>query len=165
MKQTTQQRKEKAMSAERYETKRERDEAEYLDYLYVKLRTDRGIALAETDRLRERIQTIAWEAFGAEAQNADANLTEIEQGVGNLRAELAEAEKELSLSEELVNRLGKILNDTINVLRGPPPELQSWSTHDTADVARGVVEARDRARGERDEALAELEWLRRRGGE
>ena len=67
--------------------------------------------------------------------------------------ELAEARAELALSEDLVNRLGKILNDTINVLRGLPPELHSWSTHDTAVWAARVVDERDEARNALIKAL------------
>ena len=151
------------MSEERakYEIQRKQDEAEYLDYLYVKLRTDRGIALAENDSLREKNKALHRRAQRAESIIEQSGIVEnrpkhgegrsLGRALANYAAakaerELAEARAELALSEKLVNRLGKILKDTINVLRGLPPDLQSWSTHDTADVARRVVEERDEAR-------------------
>ena len=169
------------MSEERakYETQRKQDEAEYLDYLYAKLRTDRGVALAENDRLREKNKALHRRAQRAESIIEKSGILEnrpkhgegrsLGRALANYAAakaerELAEARAEIEHLQTSVITCGKILNDTINGLRGSPPELHSWSTHDTADVAQRVVEERDRARAERDEALAELEWLRRRGG-
>ena len=70
----------------------------------------------------------------------EAHLDEIAQGV-----------EDAEFNYLLQGRLAKILNDTANVLKGPPDELALHSTHDLANVSERIVTAlRDLRREVRD---------------
>jgi hypothetical protein len=60
-----------------------------------------------------------------------------------LADELEEANKEIEGQGSSIIRMGEILSDTIEALRGPAPPLTSWSTHDTATWAYRVVQERN----------------------
>jgi hypothetical protein len=95
--------------------------------------------------------------------NAEVHLAEylrakrviLEQGqkIERLRDKLANAvmERDYAIAErdeykcemesafKLTQKQAKILTDTINALKGDPPELTSWSHHDVAEHARRAV--------------------------
>lgn len=62
--------------------------------------------------------------------------------------------QELDSSWELVDRLGKLLHDTANVLHGGPRENGLWSYHDVPDLAE-ILKVEN-------ELMAD--WIRKRGG-
>lgn len=62
-------------------------------------------------------------------------IKELEQQVADLTADNNEYDR-------LIWRQGNLLTDAVNVLRGPPPELTTWSVHDVAEHAREAVKRR-----------------------
>lgn len=57
-------------------------------------------------------------------------------------ARIAELEEDAADSYRLTGRLGDLLTKTVNVLRGNPPELTSWSWHDIPELARRMDDRR-----------------------
>jgi hypothetical protein len=66
---------------------------------------------------------------------------------------LAELERVESGYHELINRQGSLLTNAVNAMKGDPPPLTTWSHHDVAELAKGVV-------SERDAALSTLQQVR-----
>lgn len=60
-----------------------------------------------------------------------------------LLAALKKANDEEEFNYALIGRLGKILGDTANAMKGQPDELALHSTHDLAPVAARLVAQRD----------------------
>jgi len=71
----------------------------------------------------------------AQAQYQMQCLTFIEAHIDEI-AQLVDDEE---FNYLLQGRMGKILNDTANALKGPPDALALHSTHDLADVAANMV--------------------------
>ena len=61
-----------------------------------------------------------------------------EDQVDALRDKIAELQDELDGAFALIHKHGKLLTDTVNVLRGPPPKLTMWSVHDVAERAAAL---------------------------
>jgi hypothetical protein len=40
--------------------------------------------------------------------------------------------------DQILRRQGELLTATVNALKGPPPELTTWSVHDVAELAAGI---------------------------
>lgn len=55
-------------------------------------------------------------------------------------AEFHRLREELAAQERVTAALGDLARATINALRGDPPHLTTWSTHDLPDVARAMRE-------------------------
>lgn len=70
--------------------------------------------------------------------------------------ELVDFEAEVAGMHQLIVRQADLLRDTINVLRGEPPELTWWSHHDVAEHARRVVAERDQLHAAIERALHAL---------
>lgn len=91
------------------------------------------------------------------AEYAVAHRVGVPFGAGQvemLRELLAEVERlreDVVDYDTLLGRQGDLLTATVNVLRGDPPELTTWSHHDVAELAAGLMSerARDRAEVER----------------
>jgi hypothetical protein len=62
-----------------------------------------------------------------------------------LLAHIAYLKQEEEISHLVNGRMGKILNDTANALKGPPDDLALHSTHDLAEVALRLVRERSEA--------------------
>lgn len=75
--------------------------------------------------------------------------------VHDLVAEVLRVREELATQERVTAALGDLARATINALRGEPPHLTTWSTHDLPNVAREVRDERDALRAR----VAELERL------
>jgi hypothetical protein len=81
-----------------------------------------------------------------------------------LLAMLDEATLELDNVSQLSRGQADILTATVNILRGPPPELTLWSHHDVAEWAKAFVDAYSwdltECRAVRDEAHMQVMTLR-----
>jgi hypothetical protein len=86
------------------------------------------------------------EQDGTASQNEGDLLREAAAEIERLTAERDEYKCEMESAFKLTQKQAKILTDTINALKGEPPELVSWSHHDVAEHARRVVAERDEAR-------------------
>lgn len=87
------------------------------------------------------IATQLEDAAHAFARGDDASMDLLTTAVRRLR----ELEQEEDFNYLLQGRMGKILNDTANALKGPPDELALHSTHDLAEVAARLVREKNEA--------------------
>lgn len=69
-------------------------------------------------------------------------IEELEDEIASLSAEITDLEVEIEEFDALLIRQGALLTETVNALKGPPPELTTWSHHDVAELARQAVQRR-----------------------
>ena len=65
---------------------------------------------------------------------------QVEAAVSVVRAERDEVREDVSEYDGILSRQGDLLTRTVNVLRGDPPPLTSWSHHDVPELARGLAD-------------------------
>ncbi|MCF3939933.1 hypothetical protein [Gordonia tangerina] len=102
-----------------------------------------------TDIREQARQALAhWEKYGVSgSHDIDDVAPALVDGL------LAELERVESGYHELINRQGSLLTNAVNAMKGDPPPLTTWSHHDVAELAKGVV-------AERDAALSTLQQVR-----
>ena len=61
--------------------------------------------------------------------------------VGELSSQLAAMAAEEEFNCDLIMKLSKLLSDSVNAIKGQPPELTHWSTHDLPELVEQVMEA------------------------
>jgi hypothetical protein len=59
--------------------------------------------------------------------------------LGRADRKLAEAREEIEEYSSLLTRQGDLLTGVANALKGPPPELTSWSHHDLPELAAAAA--------------------------
>ena len=59
--------------------------------------------------------------------------------VKQLQATIAELREEAEISAATIEMQSVILTDSVNAIRGEPPELTLWSHHDLADLIKNVL--------------------------
>ncbi len=69
-----------------------------------------------------------------------STIAELEAELAALKTEGEELKAEVEAFDRLVQTQSRILTETVNWLKGPPPELTTWSHHDIAELARQTVQ-------------------------
>ena len=62
-----------------------------------------------------------------------------EATIADKDAEIAELREEAEISAATIEMQAVILTDSVNAIRGEPPELTLWSHHDLADLIKNVL--------------------------
>jgi len=58
---------------------------------------------------------------------------------GSKDAEIAKLREEAEISAATIKMQSIILTESVNAIRGEPPELTLWSHHDLADLIKNVL--------------------------
>jgi hypothetical protein len=69
---------------------------------------------------------------------------DVDDALTSLATEVRRQAQEIADASGLRERLSALLTDTVNALRGPPPELVLWSWHDLPERAAAMAQEVER---------------------
>ena len=71
--------------------------------------------------------------------NDQAQIKFYRDAVADKDAEIAELREEAEISAATIEMQSVILTDSVNAIRGEPPELTLWSHHDLAELVKNLL--------------------------
>jgi len=85
------------------------------------------------------LERLGKNSLSVSVEVAAEKILEAQRALADKDAEIAELREEAEISAATIEMQAVILTDSVNAIRGEPPELTLWSHHDLADLIKNVL--------------------------